>query len=624
MAIKDNPGQVLFQVQELLRNSFLRISESGMLAFQLLVWAHLSAQGHVEDDDLVEAALNDGAKGIVDALGRLARYPGAVGQAFSEAPRNAQNAGEFIVPAMVSARRLAEGGIFERFDPREVAAEIPHEWKDPAAQLPIELAKLMVDLAVRSDDDSIYCPWESSGQFVGALLQTHGHLCVETRSVTQLPALFSLFRLGPTTLLHGDALRTPAAVKGGHLETFDAALSFPPFGLPPADDVVGQDLYGRFPVGKATTTGLMVQHILAQTRGYVAVVVPNSFLFGPGRDREVREYLLQKGWLEAVIALPPGIYPSTNIPSGLLLLNTLASRRHIAFIDATKDYFKKQNGRSRVTLVNADQIVTFCRTFNDQAGPSGLPMNQCVAVAATVEEVLDKEASLQVDRYVMASEQRELQARMEAMPTVLLDDIAEFHNPIPNKDRKSEVAGAIEVLEVGAADLPPAGYIANPQRQIFVQLPARRTGRPEDAFLRPGDVLLVTKGSVGKVGIVSADAPPPGPGGWVAGQSAIVLRSKAEGADLRGLGLWLRSSMGKGLISGIISGAAIPMASISDLRKLPVPRFTREAMDRAAHVLDREAEIQMQIESLKAEQSTLSELLWNELLGQSTENDVNE
>jgi type I restriction enzyme M protein len=613
----DNAGHVLFQVQDLLRNSSLRPHESGLLAFQLLVWSHLSAKDKLEVDDRADAALQYGASGIVEALNRLALLEGALGQAFSDAPRRAQFSGDYIVAALMSAKRLAEGGIFERFSPAEISADLLQSSLDHLP-VPVELATLMAHLTVGGDRTSAYCPWESSGQFIGALMRDNVSLYAETPNLSPLPALLSLFREAPTTLVLANPLRSPTAIKGGHLEKFDAALSFPPIGMQSNDDVAGQDLYGRFPVKKATSTGLMVQHILAQTDGTAAIVVPNSFLFGPGKDRDVREYLLNKGWVEAVIALPAGMHQATNLLTALLLLNTQANHRKVGFIDASLPHFRQAYGKGRVTLANLDDISNFCYALLDaDEHRAGRWLDESLAVVTPVEEILSKEASLQVDRYVMADEQRDLQARLGAMPTVSLEEVAEFHNPIPNKDRNSDAPSAIDVYEVGAADLPTAGYIEIPEKRektVSVQLSSRRSGSAEDVFLRPGDVLLITKGSVGKVGIVPANVPPAGPGGWVAGQSAIVMRGRGAFSDLRGLGLWLRSQMGKNVLAGITSGATIPMISIQTLRRLQVPTLTVEATHRAAGVLDREAAIQHQIETLRAEQSSLSEQLWSELL----------
>ncbi|QNK03479.1 N-6 DNA methylase [Dyella telluris] len=610
----DNAGQVLFQVQDLLRNSPLASNESGLLAFQLLVWAQLSTKGKLDLDSTVDAALAHGATGIVDALSRLALTDGPMGQAFGDAARRAQFSGDYIVSAVTAAKRLADGGIFERFSPADVVAHLPQIGTEPVT-VPAEVARLMVNLVVKGDQSSVYSPWESSGQFVGALLNQHVSLYVETPFSTPLPALLSLFREAPTEMVLANPLRSPTAIKGGHLQKFDAALSIPPLNMVVSDEAAMTDLYGRFPIKKATWNGLNVLHIVAQTGGKAAIIVANSFLFGPGRDREVREYLLHKGMVEAVIALPAGLFNITNIPSALLLLDTQANCRKVGFVDATRPYFTKALNKGKTTLVNTNAIVSFCSALmGEQSVLAADALDDTLAVVTPVEDILGNEASLQVDRYVMAHEQRNLQAWLRAMPTVALEDLADFHNPIPNKDRNSGAPAAIEVYEVGAADLPSAGYIATPEKTVSVQLSSRRSGNAEEAFLRQGDVLLITKGSVGKVGIVPADVPPAGPGGWVAGQSAIVLRGRGQYGDLRGLGLWMRSQMGRDVLAGITSGATIPMISIQTLRRLQVPVLTLEATHRAVEVLNREAEIQRGIEALRTEQAGLSERLWNELL----------
>lgn len=609
----DNAGQVLLQVQDLLRKSPLTSSESGLLAFQLLVWAHLSTKSKVDAESTVDAALTYGAAGIVEALNRLALIDGPMGQAFGDAPRRAQFSGDYIVSAVTSAKRLAEGGIFERFSPAEIAADLLQGGSEPIT-VPVEVAQLMVNLTVRDGQNSVYCPWESSGQFVGALLDRHLRLYVETPFSTPIPALLSLFREAPTEIVLSNPLRSPTAIKGGHLEKFDAALSIPPLNMLVAEDVVMSDLYGRFPVKKATGNGLNVQHIVAQTEGRAAIIVANSFLFGPGRDREVREYLLNAGCVEAVIALPAGLFNVTSMSSALLLLNTQASGRGVSFVDATQPYFTKTLNKGRATLANTAAILEFCNASGTQSAPPGGGLDDTLAAVITVDEVLANEASLQVDRYVVVKEQRDMQAKLDAMETEALEDVVEILNPIPNKDRGVDSPAALKVYEVGAADLPSAGYIRTPERCLQVQLSSRRSGRSEDVFLRPHDLVLIVKGSTGKIGIVPKNVPPPGQGGWIAGQSAVVLRARNSSLDLRGLGLWLRSKLGQQLLDSIKSGATIPMMSIATLRRLKVialiPQWTELAID----VLEQEDDLQHQIEILQDQQASIAEDLWAELL----------
>lgn len=609
----DSAGQVLLQVQDLLRKSPLTSSESGLLAFQLLVWAHLSAKNRVNSESMVDTALTYGAAGIVEALNRLALIDGPMGQAFGDAPRRAQFSGDYIVSAVTSAKRLAEGGIFERFSPAEIVADLLQGGSEPST-VPSEVAKLMVKLTVRDGQKSVYCPWESSGQFVGELLDLHLRLYVENPFSTPIPALLSLFREANTEMVLSNPLRSPTAIKGGHLEKFDAALSIPPLNMSVADDGAMSDLYGRFPVKKATGNGLNVQHIVAQTAGRAAIIVANSFLFGPGRDKEVREYLLNAGYVEAVVALPAGLFNLTNMPSALLLLNTQANTGTVGFLDATQPYFTQAHNKGTVTLANTAAIVEFCTALAAQSTPYGQELDDTLAAVVNVEKILANEASLQVDRYVVVKEQRDMQARLGAMQTEALEDVVEILNPIPNKDRGVDMSTAIKVYEVGAADLPSAGYIRTPERSLQVQLSSRRSGRSDDVFLRPHDLVLIVKGSTGKIGIVPKNVPPPGQGGWIAGQSAVVLRARCSSLDLRGLGLWLRSKLGRQLLDSIKSGATIPMMSITALRRLKVIALIPQWTELAISVLEQEDDLQHQIEILQDQQASIAEDLWSELL----------
>lgn len=161
-----------------------------------------------------------------------------------------------------------------------------------------------------------------------------------------------------------------------------------------------------------------------------------------------------------------------------------------------------------------------------------------------------------------------------------------------------------------------AGYIRSPEKSVSVRLAAKRSGDAMDIFLRPRDVLLVVKGTVGKIGIVPDNVPPPGAGGWIAGQSFVVLRGAKPGVDLRGLGLWLRSKMGQQVLDGIKTGATIPMMSISTLRKLKVFALNAPLTEAAVEILEQEEELQWQIESLQDKQAGIAEDFWKELLAQ--------
>lgn len=627
---KDNAGQVLLQVQEHFRSTSLRAYESRLLAFQLLTWAHLSAKGRLEASVTLDAALVEGGVGgLLNVLKKLYWQPGALGAAFFNATRYAEQANDAVFAALRTVKYLVDGGVFARFSPVEVAGDLVGDTLE-GIDVPVELARLMKDLAIDESTQSAYLPWENSGRLVGVLMD-HSSLRVhaEVHAGSQMAALMALFRDAPTAVASNDPLRAPAAVQGGHLERFDATLSFPPIGMTSGvDEVVMQDIYSRFPVAKASTMGLMVQHIAAQTDGVAVIVVPNGFLFSTGKDRDVREYLLKQGWVEAVIAMPNGVFQSSGLGTSMLVLNTQARNRRVGFVDASLGYFYTPVAKGRVVLQNTDIIRDFClrlRVEADTRSPAQHQESNSYAGMVGVDEIFGNDATLDVGRYVIPEQRREAQARMETLPTATLEDVVRILIPVSNRDRGVDAAEGREVLEVGAADLPSAGYIRTPEKSVRVRLAAKRSGDPMDIFLRPHDLLLVVKGTAGKVGIVPDNVPPPGEGGWIAGQSFVVLRGERPEVDLRGLGLWLRSKMGQQVLEGIKTGATIPMMSISTLRKLKVFALNASLADAAVDILERENELQRQIEGLQAEQAEIAEDFWTELLAelQQTHKDQN-
>src|SRR5450759_76263 len=59
-------------------------------------------------------------------------------------------------------------------------------------------------------------------------------------------------------------------------------------------------------------------------------ILPNV-LFRRGEEKEARKYIIDRGWLEAVVGLPAGLFYGTPIPACILVMNKkdAAKRKHI-------------------------------------------------------------------------------------------------------------------------------------------------------------------------------------------------------------------------------------------------------------------------------------------------------
>ena len=190
------------------------------------------------------------------------------------------------------------------------------------------------------------------------------------------------------------------------------------------------------------------------------------------------------------------------------------------------------------------------------------------------------------------------------MRKIQLGDVARTVRAIPLGSIESK---PIAVMEIGAADLSQFGYIAPKGKTISVD--ENLAKRYEDCFLRPLDIVLIVKGSVGKIGIVPADVPGSGNGGWVAGQSAIVLRVHPEYCA-QSLFVQLRSPMGQELLAGIVSGATIKLIQLRELMKLEVVQSTSDQDAKSREIVDSEERMEKQIQKIRAEQEFLSKNVW--------------
>jgi type I restriction enzyme M protein len=222
-----------------------------------------------------------------------------------------------------------------------------------------------------------------------------------------------------------------------------------------------------------------------------------------------------------------------------------------------------------------------------------------------VSKVIENDFQLQVDRYVVSESRRRLEKHLSNLNTIQLGDMVRTVRAIPSGLAPEKPLAA---MEIGAFDLPQFGYIEAKGKTISVDSNLAR--RYDDCFLRPLDIVLIVKGSVGKVGLVPFDVPAPGNGGWVAGQSAIVLRVHPEYCA-QSLFVQLRSPMGQALLTGIVSGATIKLIQLRELMNLEIVKSTAEQDAKSRKIIDAEDQLEKSIKEIKKEQEDLSRNIWN-------------
>jgi type I restriction enzyme M protein len=585
--------KALIPLFESAENNGLHASETIEIFLQMLVWIKLSHSHELPEKLRYSTALAGNASEAVEILQNFRDFDGLIGQAFAEVDKRYYRNGNIIQPIFDVVQRLVEAGALNNIG----LLDLPSLWQETSRFqfLTPEISDLLVRLADIKANDSVYTPWDTAVQLAPRAAARAGDVCLEMRGYTSLAALISLLSEKSFEVRQSDPIRSPSATENGTLKKFLKSLAFPPFGEQYEREVIAQDWYSRFPEQTRSGSVLAVRHLLAQTTGRVVVAVQNSLLFSAGAEKRLREDLVSRGIIQAVVAMPAGLIWNTNLDFSILVLSPGGGNKKIQFIDATTTRFSKTIGyKSKLTDIAGLTAILGERKKTDES------------VCVPIEDVIENEAQLQVGRYFQSESKRHLQKILRESKTVELDEIMDTIRPMPMSPDEENF---IDVQEVGAADLPPRGYITKPGRHIKVD--ASVAAKSARQFLRPFDIVLIVKGSVGKLGIVPQDVPPPGPGGWVAGQSAIVLRTRSDSPiEPRALAMQLRSPIGQELLDGIVSGATIHLIQLRELAHLPVMVPSREVANRAIAALDEEASLQREIDDLRWKQAQVAAELW--------------
>lgn len=582
--------QILTRLRDVFRRSGLAPSDSAALILFLMVWVQRAGGAGGVGFDLSPQQL-------VKALEALATEHPVLDRAFIEGGRLRLLTPVDLTLAVDLTRQLS--GLADSLPAPIDLVALP-------ALLDVEfacdsgLATLISRLLAPEPGELVYVPWDSTGQFGAALAALGARVVIETPAPAVIATLIGMLHIEPWQVEQVDPILSYS--NAGRMYRFAAALV--PLGMRFDLQVLDQAVPGRFPERTSSAAVLGLRQLLAVTTNRIVVAVQNNLLFSSGAEYSLREDLLRRGLLHTVIAMPAGLLHAAQITFSILVIDPQGGNDSVRFINADAQRFKTSASRTRTTLLNIDDLVRM--SVGELDGPE--------AVSVPTPLLLDKEAQLQVNRYVLPEKVARARALLASAKTVALEDLVTFVRPPLISSERDQATSedpvdefTLPVFEIGASNLPEFSYITNPGRRVTLDAKARAA----DQFLRANDIVLIIKGSVGKIGIVSPDPEAPEAGAWIAGQSAMVLRLRDNARiDPRALFVQLRSPLGQELLNGIVSGATIQLIQLKELKRfqviVPGPELERQAID----ALEGEAIAEEHIATFRREQANYAKNLW--------------
>ncbi len=244
---------------------------------------------------------------------------------------------------------------------------------------PAEVVRLLVQLTKPQAGNTIYDPTAGSGGF---LIQAHDYVDEQGQDANDL-ALYGqdsngtvwsicnmnmiLHNISRFKIENGDTLEEPLILENGQPRKFDRVLANPPFSQNYSRATMSYT--NRFreycPENGKKADLMFVQHMIASLKptGHMATVMPHGVLFRGGKEKLIRELLINDDIIEAIISLPSGLFYGTGIPACVLIVNKSKPdtfKDKILFINANREYAegKNQNKLRPEDIEKIDYVFT--------------------------------------------------------------------------------------------------------------------------------------------------------------------------------------------------------------------------------------------------------------------------
>ena len=170
----------------------------------------------------------------------------------------------------------------------------------------------------------------------------------------------------------------------------------------------GLDRWHRFDIGVPPASKgdwAFLLHMIASMsgNGRVAAVAPHGVLFRGASEGRIRQSIIDKNLIDAVIGLPENLFYGTPIPACIIVFRRGRSNTDVLFIDASKG-FKKEKAKNILRDEDVDRIVYSYRAYRKGQNAE----NDKYSHVASLDEIKENGYNLNIPRYVDTFEEEEI------------------------------------------------------------------------------------------------------------------------------------------------------------------------------------------------------------------------
>jgi type I restriction enzyme M protein len=271
---------------------------------------------------------------------------------------------------------------------------------------PNEVVRLLVTMLEPGQEAAIYDPTCGSG---GMLIEAKNYIQARYGDASKVSfygqekngTTWSLCKMNmlfhdifDAEILQGDTLAEPQHIDNGELKNYDIVIANPPFSESYSDVKNFRDRFHYWMPKKKKADFMFVQHMISvlKDNGRMAVVMPHGVLFRASEEKSMRKWLVDKGYLEAVVGLPQGLFYGTGIPASVLIINKkdAAQRKQVLFINADREFKEGKNQNK----IRPEDIAKISYVFSQKENEPGY--SQLI----TKEQLEKEDFNFNIRRYV--------------------------------------------------------------------------------------------------------------------------------------------------------------------------------------------------------------------------------
>lgn len=457
----------------------------------------------------------------------------------------------------------------------KVLNELSNQYYFSSSNTETGLDELMIKIAAIKASDSILDP--TSG-FKGAWLEILKENPKQKITIQEIEedfialAYLNAIVIGADNfeIFQGDVLADPKYIFGKKLELFDKVITFPPVSLKLNKEAIDDNKFNRFRYGKVGMRAdyAFISNDIAslKDKGKAVIAVADGPLFQSGSTAKIRQNLVDEDLVEAVISLPSRLFTMASVPLNLLVINKDKKdfKGKIQFINGNQaEWYRHDKVANILTSTGVEEIA---KIYNDKVEKDGI---------STIISNADYKDTLSVKKYILPTEitidnhkyhiNKENLKKNNSLSLEQLVEIKRGFNVTQKNESATGKYLAIKVVDINDKKI-------NKAKLSRINIPTD----PTRYLLKKNDLLLSTRGTLGKVAMIEEDNT-----NMVASANLVALRAISDNINMKWLMYYLSSPMGKFEISQAASGTAISTISPSDLRNIQIPVISKADQDQA-------------------------------------------